>query len=113
MIKIELPWPPSSLSGHNTGHWSKKSGDVAKHRGWAFTATKAARLVVPVAGDILISVEFYPPDNRGDRINYWNRTKPYFDGIADAMGVNDKRFMPAGYHIGEIVKGGRVVVTIL
>lgn len=109
---IELPWPPASLSGHNTGsHWHK-APIVAKHRLWAFHATKAARPVVPATGDIPISVEFYPPDNRSDRINFWNRMKPYFDGIAEAMGVNDKRFLPAGYHVCEPVKGGRVVVQI-
>jgi crossover junction endodeoxyribonuclease RusA len=39
-------------------------------------------------------VRFVPANNRGDRINYPNRMKPYFDGIADALGVNDKRFVP-------------------
>ena len=109
---IELPWPPASLSGHNTGsHWHK-APIVAKHRLWAFQATKAARPHVPSTGDIPVSVEFYPPDNRSDRINFWNRCKPYFDGIAEAMGVNDKRFLPAGYYVCEPVKGGKVVVTL-
>ena len=109
---IILPWPPSDLSGHANGHWRGKAAIVAKHRLWAFQATKAARPHVPSTGDIPVSVEFYPPDNRSDRINFWNRCKPYFDGIAEAMGVNDKRFVPAGYHVCEPIKGGRVVVTL-
>jgi len=56
-------------------------------------------------------VTFYPPDRRGDRTNYPNRMKPYFDGIADALGVNDRRFVPA-YHFAEPVKDAKVVILI-
>ncbi len=108
---IELPFPPASLSGHNTGHWRAKSGIVAKHREWAKNATLAAQPLVPFHGDIPISVTFYPGDNRGDRVNYPNRMKPYFDGIADALKVNDKRFLPS-YHFGKPCKTGKVVVLI-
>lgn len=108
---IELPWPPSSLSGHNSGHWRSKSAIVAKHRDWAKKAAMAARSTAPAEGDIRVIVTFYPPDRRGDRINFPNRMKPYFDGIADAMKVNDSRFVPS-YHFAEPVKNGRVVVSI-
>lgn len=108
---IELPFPPASLSGHNKGHWHSKSSIVAKHRKWAAMATIAADATVPEAGDISISFTFYPPDLRGDRMNYPNRIKPYADGIADALKVNDKRFLPS-YHFGLPEKVGRVVVRI-
>lgn len=108
---IELPFPPSSLSGHNTGHWRSKSGDVAKFRLWAKNATLAAKVKVPETGDIKVIVAFYPPNRRGDRVNFPNRCKPIFDGIADALKVNDSRFVPS-YHFAEPVKNGRVVVTI-
>ena len=81
---IELPFPPASLSGHAKGHWRAKSAVTKKHRQWARDATRAARLDVPDEGDIVIHVSFIPPDNRGDRVNFSNRMKPYFDGIADA-----------------------------
>jgi crossover junction endodeoxyribonuclease RusA len=97
-VLIELPFPPAALSGHNKGHWHSKSGIVAKHRKWAAMATLAACARAPDAGDIRISFTFYPPDNRGD-------------GIADALKVNDKRFLPA-YHFGPQVAGGKVVVAI-
>lgn len=109
---IELPWPPASLSGHCSTHYRVMRPIIAKHRLWAFQATKALGYAPPEQGDIPVSVVFYPPDNRSDRINYWNRMKPYFDGIAEGMGVNDKRFVPVGYHIGEVVKGGKVVVWL-
>lgn len=93
--RIVLPFPPSSLSGHNNGNWRDKAGIVAKHREWASIATRAAKAVAPDAGDLLIRVRFYPPNNMSDRINFPNRMKPYFDGIADALKVNDCRFLPA------------------
>lgn len=108
---IELPWPPASLSGHNKGHWHAKSDIVAKHREWAKRATVAANILAPAEGDIRVGVTFYPPDRRGDRVNFANRMKPYWDGIADGLEVNDSRFLPS-YHFAEPVKNACVVVTI-
>lgn len=108
---IVLPFPPASLSGHNTGHWRSKSAIVAKHREWALWATLDEKPDVPAEGDILVRVTFYPPDRRGDRTNFPNRLKPYFDGIADALGVNDRRFLPE-YHFAEPRKPGRVEVEL-
>lgn len=108
---IELPWPPASLSGHNKGSWHGKSGIVAKHRRWAMQATLAANVKVPAQGDIRLSITFYPPDRRGDRINYPIRIKPLIDGIADALKVNDNRFVPA-YHFAEPTKDAKVVVEV-
>lgn len=108
---IELPFPPSSLSGHNTGHWRAKSGIVAKHRDWAKKATQAAKVSAPAEGDIRVSVTFIPPDRRGDRVNFPNRMKPYFDGIADALGVNDSRFVPS-YHFADPMKGGLIRIEV-
>ncbi len=92
---IVLPFPHSALAGHNAGHWRDKRAIVAKHRQWASTATLGARPSVPDDGDIHVRVRFYPANKRGDRINFPNRMKPYFDGIADALKVNDSRFLPA------------------
>jgi crossover junction endodeoxyribonuclease RusA len=110
-MRIELPFQPSSLSGHAKGHWRKKAGITKKHRIWARHATLAARPIVPSEGDIIIHVRFEPPKRRGDRANFSNRMKPYFDGIADALGVNDSRFLPR-FEYGEPVEGGRVIVEI-
>jgi hypothetical protein len=108
---IELPFPPASLSGHNTGHWGGKSGPIAQAREWAKLATQAARPQIPAKGDIRVSITFYPPDNRGDRVNFPIRAKPIFDGIADGLKVNDKRFLPS-YHFAEPVKNGKVIIIL-
>lgn len=91
---IVLPFPSSALAGHNNGNRFAKAGIVKAHREAAKLATLAASPKVPAEGDITVTVRFVPPNNRGDRINYPNRLKPIFDGIADALGVNDKRFVP-------------------
>ena len=62
-------------------------------------------------GDIPITIRFHAPDNRGDRCNYPARAKPLIDGIAQAWGVNDRRFLPS-FQYGENVPGGAVVVEI-
>lgn len=113
-MDIVLPWPPASLSGHAKGHWRSKSGPTAKHREWARLATKAAGVpVLPEKGDIRLVIAFYPPDRRGDRTNFAARIKPQIDGISDALGINDRRFLPS-YIFAEPEKGeGRVVYSIL
>lgn len=113
MALIELPFPPASLSGHNKGHYHAKSPIVAKYREWAKAAALevCSQVSISDAGDIPISVTFYPPDNRGDRVNFPVRMKPVWDGIADGLGVNDKRFLPS-YHFALPCKPGCVVVSI-
>ncbi|MGE4321945.1 MAG: hypothetical protein AB7E60_02825 [Sphingobium sp.] len=112
-MQITLPFPASSLSGHAKGNqqW-KKITDTKKHREWAYHATLAAGLTVPRDGDILVRVRFVPPDRRGDRVNFPNRMKPYFDGIAQALGVNDARFVPV-YEFCAPEKPGRVEVGVM
>lgn len=108
---LDLPFPPASLSGHAKGHWRSKSTPTAKHREWAKLATQAAAPSVPATGDIRIHIRFVPPNRRGDRTNYPNRMKAYLDGIAEALGVNDARFLPS-YEFAEPSKPGRVFVTV-
>lgn len=112
---IVLPFPPASLSGHAKGHWRAKSGPTAQHREWALKATLAVRNslsgLLADDSDIRVEVTFYPPDRRGDRVNFPNRMKPYWDGIADALCVNDRRFLPE-FHFAEPEKPGRVEVRI-
>ena len=109
---ISLPFPPASLSGHSKGFSPWQRADITKkHRQAAYYATRAAKPVVAGSGDIAIHVRFIPPDRRSDRVNMPNRMKPYFDGIADALGVNDVRFVPS-FEFCEPEKPGRVEVEV-
>lgn len=111
LFHVDLPFPPADLSGHAKGHWRGRAGVTKKYREWALTASKSCRYVPPATGDIEVFVIFTPPDRRGDRINFPNRMKPYFDGIADALGVNDSRFLPH-FQFCEPKKPGGVKVLI-
>lgn len=108
---IVLPFPSSKLSGQgNAHHWVTRP-IINAHREKAQGLAEKANLVIPDEGDIRIHIRFVPPDRRGDRVNFPNRMKPYFDGIADALGVNDVRFLPS-YEFCAPEKPGRVEVFI-
>ena len=111
MGEIVLPFPPATLSGHNTGHWRGKAGIVKAHRQDAAKKVSEANITAPEHGDLLLTVTFIAPDRRGDRVNYPNRMKPYFDGIADQLGVNDSRFLPR-FLYAPVQSPGQVHVAI-
>jgi hypothetical protein len=110
-VAITLPFPDAKLAGHNAGHWRALAGVVRKHREWAKYAALAAAIPVPDDGDILLTVTFIPPNKRGDRINFPTRMKAFYDGIADALGVNDSRFL-ATYIYAEPAMPGKVIVEV-
>jgi hypothetical protein len=109
-VLIELPWPAPALSANARVHWRRKSSATKVHRQWAYLATLEVKPKHP-NGDIPVSITFYPPSNRLDRANMPHLVKAYLDGIADAMKVNDRRFLPR-YNFAEPVSNPRVVVEI-
>ena len=112
---IVLPFPPSSLAGHNNGNWRKRDRTVATYRAEAFHLTRnelRKQGFTSPEGDIAVSITFVPGNNRGDRVNYPIRIKPQLDGIAEALGVNDKRFLPS-YTFAEAEAPGRVIVEFV
>lgn len=110
---VTLPFPPAALSGHanGNGRWIKISLTKKLRAEARRLTSEAGTIDLPPEGDIPIDVLFIPPDNRGDRWNFPARSKCQIDGIADALGVNDKRFDPTIRH-GRPLKPGKVVVTI-
>jgi len=116
---IVLPFPPAILAAHAGFKGGYAKARVTKD--WRSEVAKAAAAapVPPIAegkaytteGDIPLTVRFYPPSKLGDRCNFPNRCKPIFDGLADAWGVNDARFVPHfEFHAPEAP--GRVEVEI-
>ena len=111
---IVLPFPPSALAGHNNGTWRKRDKVVATYRAEAFHLTRDAlrkQGFTKTDGDIAISIRFIPTNERGDRVNYPIRIKCQLDGIAEALGVNDKQFLPS-YIFEPACKPGRVEVIL-
>lgn len=113
MVRVELAWPHKHLSPNARVHWSERHRRASEARhdaSWATVeAAKRARLSPPLR----ITTTFFPPTRRAyDRDNLSARMKAAYDGIADGLGVDDKHFRHEPVVIGEVVKGGRVEVTI-
>ena len=108
MIEITLPWPPRELSPNSRTHWRKAAPIKACYRHACYILTKQARAVVDWEGDIHAWIDFYPPDRRHrDDANMIAAFKSGRDGVAEALGVNDKRFRTHPYvkdQIGGMVK---------
>lgn len=119
-MKIVLPWPDKRMSPNARVHWAVLANVKAKARRDAEYATYAAlegglreaRLGLAGEGAIAFKVTFYPPDKRQrDDDNLVSMVKASRDGIADALGVNDRRFK-SEYYFEEPCKPGRVEVHL-
>jgi crossover junction endodeoxyribonuclease RusA len=109
---FDLPFPSPDLSPNARLHWAAKAKAVriARKQAWALTLAAGAKSL-PWRGVHLV-MTFCPPDRRHyDRDNLIARMKAAQDGIADAIGIDDARFV-ASYAIGGIIKGGCVRVAI-
>ncbi len=115
---VTLPWPDKRLSPNARLHWRAKVGPKQSAKiaaGWlahaasrgfhdALDALRASDEPIPM------TITFYPPDKRHrDDDNMIGSFKAARDGIADALGLNDRRFRPH-YFFEDAEKPGRVVV---
>ena len=94
MHKVTLPWPNAVLSPNARPHWAAKAtaAKTARKTAWALTTEAAGRIYKAPAISYL-TVTFYPPSNRKrDMDNLIASCKSTFDGMADAMGVDDSTF---------------------
>lgn len=111
--KITLPWPPKQLSPNARVHWAQKARAAKKYKKDCFILTKQAEVELPKTDKLHLFVDFYQPDNRKrDQDNIEASMKAGYDGIADALGVNDSRFVIHPFVRDEIIKGGMVIITI-
>ena len=110
-IEIKLPWPAKPLHSNARCHWAVKAAAVSKARREAAIVAKQAGVKCWPDADILI--EYWPANRRSDCHNAASAMKPLIDGIADAMGCNDKGFkveFPSVF--AGVKKGGEVVFRI-
>lgn len=92
MKQITLPWPAEPLRSNTRAHWAKKARYVADARSEARLACLAKPRIAPVP-TARIFIEYYPPHLRFDQNGVASSLKAYIDGIADAMGCDDKLFV--------------------
>lgn len=89
---INLPWPPKELNPNHKTHWAKKARIAKKYRSDCYLITKQAGININWEGFIHLWMEFYPPDRRHrDDDNMIASFKAGRDGMADALGIDDKR----------------------
>lgn len=89
-VTITLPWPDRALHSNSRSHWAVKARAVKAARSVAWAEAKA--VAVGCWPDAEILIEYYPPTRRGDPQNVPTALKAYIDGIADAMGCDDRGF---------------------
>jgi len=89
---ITLPFPPSILRPNDKSHWRVKNPTKAKYR--QECALLSSHIKYNEKGPVRIHISFYPPNNRWDWDGMVSAAKAGFDGFADGIGVNDKRFDP-------------------
>lgn len=113
--EIVLPWPSRDLHPNARVHWGRRSRAakkarrdahlIAKSAGWNHAEWPEGRLHVWIDG--------YPKDRRRrDADGLLSSLKPVLDGIADAMGVDDRRFVPHPWVKDEIRKPGEVRIRV-
>jgi crossover junction endodeoxyribonuclease RusA len=96
MSAVILPWPPKELNPNSRNHWAKTAKFKKSYRQICWALALEAKIRVSTTGEdpILLGITFFPPDRRGrDTDNMFAAMKAGLDGIADALQVNDKRFV--------------------
>src|SRR3990167_4921799 len=116
MITLELPWPVTQLwPNRNLGRdWRWRHGHKAaalEAAYWPALAVRAA--LAPPLTAVPVEYTFCPPTRRAfDLDGAYSAAKAMQDGIAKALGVDDRVFEPVTLRRGPVVAGGCVRVKI-
>lgn len=115
MNEIVLPWPSRDLHPNSRGHWSKRARAAKKARAEAQVIARAAlwhKRDWP-EGRLHVWIDGYAKDRRRrDHDGFLSSLKPTLDGIADAIGIDDCRFVPHPWIKDEVRKPGEVRIRI-
>mgnify|MGYP000933517560 FL=1 len=115
MRDLILPWPSRDLHPNARVHWSRRARAAKSARRAADALAREAgwcRVSLP-EGRLHVWIDAYPPDRRRrDTDGVLSSLKSALDGIADALGVDDRRFVPHPFLHDEPRKGGEVRVRI-
>lgn len=113
IVRLTLPWPTVALSGHANGSWRRKAKATKSARQAAFWIGKEAKL--PLWPNARLAFSYHPPARGGlpDVQNMPGRCKAFIDGMAQAMGCDDRKFRPQfPDHLAARKGAGCVVVEI-
>lgn len=112
--ELVLLWPDKALSPNARVHWAKKAKAAKCYRNHAFVNCRMKKLSAPeTIGKLHVWIDFYPPDKRRrDSDNLLASIKNALDGIAEALGVDDSRFVCHPWIKDQVGKDGAVRVRI-
>ena len=113
---VVFPWPPRELSPNSRPHYMARARATRTYRTacyWeAFAAGIKPNEEIYAEAPIGIHLEFVPPTRRTyDVGNCVAWVKAGLDGLADAMGIDDKWFR-LSQNVCDKRIGGMVIVTI-
>jgi crossover junction endodeoxyribonuclease RusA len=115
MMRLSLPWPDYAKLSPNAKrklHWRKYQPAAKAHRAAVYYTARSQGAWPMDADTLAMTVTFHEPDNRGrDQDGCIGAWKHGQDGLADALGMDDRAFVVT-YRMGDPVKGGAVVVEI-
>lgn len=95
ICELILTYPHKDLNPNARKHWRAKSEAAKAYRRECFYAAKQAGWFgIEFTPRVHLWIDFYPPDKRArDDDNVFAAFKSGRDGIAEALGIDDKRFV--------------------
>jgi crossover junction endodeoxyribonuclease RusA len=112
-VTFDLPFPAKILWPNGRGHWAAKAKAFKAHKDWAYVAGMVNHRMAPADARIDWSVIMHPKTAHAiDDDNARASLKAYQDGLALALGVDDKQFNAPSLMFGEPIKGGLVRIEI-
>lgn len=114
MLTITLPWPPSRLSPNRRQHWAQLAEAKKKYRAACAIAVAEQKVKAPTWQRIDVLMTFVVPDRRSyDRDNLSARMKAGLDGVCDALGFDDKRFVRVAIEVAETMTPSKEAACVI
>jgi len=115
MNELMLLWPSRDLRPNARVHYHRKAkaAKAARQEGMVIALAAGWHRITLPEGRLHLWIDFYPPDKRRrDDDGLLASFKPCRDGIADALKIDDNRFVSHPYVKDEVRKGGEVRIRI-
>lgn len=115
-FSVELPWPPRALSPNARGHWAATAKVKKAYRAKCAHLGRQAglQLAAGTSAGVRVHLSFFPPDRRGrDWDNLLASMKAGLDGLADAMGVDDRHWRLSFDVSDDTTPGGQVLAEVV
>lgn len=112
---IGLPWPPAKSSPNGSqGDFRGKAAAGKRYKDACAWSCRAGMVRPLSASRVQVEVTFHAPPrgNQYDLDNIAARCKRGFDAVAEAIGIDDRRWVSLNLRRGEPIKGGAVLVHV-